>query len=254
MIAGPATYFAKATIFLLYRRIFKPISWMRRCIHVGLALSIGVYWCAIPLYTYACAAHDGVWGATVMQQCSQVWIYAIALRAFDTAMSVYMLLLPIPAIIRLQMSVKKKLGIIFIFMHGIFALVGSIAALYYTIRLTQRGDEMFYQTTIMMCITVENDMTIVSSSMHPIATYLKERKELLKIFAPLRTRFTRTSSSSKHKSPDAPPSGPSTPRNNPFKNAILLEEIDSWYAYSRRKGFEDQAWDADLSTVRKTAV
>ena len=254
MIAGPATCFAKAAVFLLHRRIFALITWIRRCIHVGLALLLVVYWCAIPLYTYACAAHDGVWGTNVMQQCGQVWNYIIALRAFDTAMSVYTLLLPIPAVMGLQMSIKKKVGIIFIFMHGIFALVGSVAALYYTIRLTQGGDELFYQTTIILCVTVENDMTIISSSMHPIAAYLKEQEGLFEFFASLRSQYTWTFSLSRHEAPDTSPSGPSTPQNNPFRNAILFQEWDSWFAYSRRKGFEDQAWDAELAAVGRASV
>ena len=92
------------------------------------------------------------------------------------------------------MSLKKKLGVTFIFMHGVFALVGSVAGLYYRARLAQSANSLFYQTASMICLTVENDMTIVSSSMHPCATYLRKTKGPSRFLTSLRSRLLGSSS------------------------------------------------------------
>ena len=186
---------------------------MRYAIYLGLVFSFCLYWTNVPLYTYFCAAHDGAWGASVTARCGQVSSFSVIQGVVDIGLGIYAMTIPIPAVLNLQMSKKKKAGVVFIFMHGVFALVGSVAGLYYRIRLSQSGDNsLFYQTAVMICLTVENDMTIVSSSMHPIATYLKRGKGPSRLFESLRSRLTgstwsSSSSAFKQQTLETPSSG-----------------------------------------------
>ena len=194
-LSGPTTFFAKAAVLALYYRIFRPHHWMRYCVFAGLIFAFCLYWVTVPLFSYFCASHNGFWDSSISSQCSRISIFGPIFGTADIALGIYIMLLPIPAVLQLQLSLKKKLGVIFIFMHGIFALVGSAAGLYYRVQLSKGGNALFYQTVVMICLTVENDMTIVTSSMHPCATYLKKVKGSLTFFNSIRSKLFRSSAS-----------------------------------------------------------
>lgn len=146
---------------------------MRFLVYSGIGFSFCLYCVNVPVY----ATYYDNDGAN---------LFAIIQGAIDLAINVFLMVLPIPVILSLQMSTKKKLGVVFIFMHGVFALTGSVSVLYY--RTT--GTTMYCQTAAMISLTVENSMTIVSSSMHACAAYLKKTETGSRLFGSLRSRLS----------------------------------------------------------------
>ena len=114
--------FIKLSFFLLYLQIFRPFLWLRICIIAGAVIVTAVYLAAIigefilqtprPGQTWfemfqASNADKG--GANV------TW----ALAAWALASDVYILVLPIAGVSRLQVSAKRRFGVIMAFMTGL---------------------------------------------------------------------------------------------------------------------------------------
>ena len=100
-IAGLTTFFAKAAVFILYYRIFRLERWMRYAIYLGSAFSFCLYWTNVPLYSYFCAAHDGVWDIHVVERCNTISSFSVIQAAMDIGLSLYIMIIPIPAVFKL---------------------------------------------------------------------------------------------------------------------------------------------------------
>ena len=114
--------FIKLSLFLLYLQIFRPFLWLKICIIAGAVIVTGGY-----------AA--GVLGELIAQtpRPNQTWYqyfrpsHAIrggvnvswALAAWALVSDVYLLVLPIAGVARLQASAKRKFVVIMAFMTGL---------------------------------------------------------------------------------------------------------------------------------------
>ena len=114
--------FIKLSFFLLYLQIFRPFLWLRICIIAGAVIVTAVYLAAII--------------AELIEQTprpSQTWFkyfqssladkndvnVSWALAAWALATDVYILVLPIAGVARLQVSAKRKFAVIMAFMTGL---------------------------------------------------------------------------------------------------------------------------------------
>lgn len=58
------------------------------------------------------------WEFTVAAKCVRISIIAVILGIVNSALDLFLLILPIPVILPMQLSVRKKIGILAIFMVG----------------------------------------------------------------------------------------------------------------------------------------
>lgn len=114
--------FIKLSLFLLYLQIFHPFLWLKICIIAGAVIVTGVYIAATlgeliaqtprpgqTWYQYFQASHADKGGVNLS------W----ALAAWALASDVYLLILPIAGVARLQVSAKRKFAVIMAFMTGL---------------------------------------------------------------------------------------------------------------------------------------
>ncbi|KAL2793386.1 hypothetical protein BJX66DRAFT_326055 [Aspergillus keveii] len=124
--------FAKSSFFLMYLDIFSPVAWQRYAIHFGFALARLL---ASPRYR----------------------------RNFHTMMPIvigsflidmYIFLLPMMFVSPLQMSLRKKLGVLAVFATGLLACVASALRIYYTDLLGKHTDDFTYYSlrVLVMCL------------------------------------------------------------------------------------------------------
>ena len=59
------------------------------------------------------------WDLITVVKCSRSSVYGFALGVENLALDIFLVLLPIPIILPLQLSVKKKIGVLAIFMVGL---------------------------------------------------------------------------------------------------------------------------------------
>lgn len=105
---------------MLYYRLFKPETPIRYSIIFGIALSFLVYFGNMTVVAIACAPGVGhPWDWTTAVKCSRSTIFGFYLGIANVALDVFLLILPIPVILQLQLSTKKKFGVLAIFMVGL---------------------------------------------------------------------------------------------------------------------------------------
>ncbi len=122
LIYGPTVFFTKLSLFLLYLKIFFPSQRIKYFIWGGLAVSFLVY--------TATTIAFAVFG---MPKPGQKWVEVIArpnfhkesnthglvFGSFNVVSDFYLLILPMPILWHLKMPLRRKLGVITIFMTGL---------------------------------------------------------------------------------------------------------------------------------------
>ena len=114
---GPTLFFAKSTIFLLYLRIFSIHKKMRYGIWSGLAFAFLIYWSAALTGTLFCAPRAGEqWSLNdTEQRCEKDAIFGVVQGVLSVILDLYIFFLPIPIVLGMQMSLKRRLSILCIF-------------------------------------------------------------------------------------------------------------------------------------------
>lgn len=113
--------FIKVTFFLLYLQLFGPMRWLRICAYIGAVFTVIFYFgMAVTQLIFSTPRH----GETLLShQNTHNEYLAIAMSvpqsAVGLAIDLYILILPIIAVSQLQLPIRKKVGVMLIFMTGL---------------------------------------------------------------------------------------------------------------------------------------
>lgn len=113
-------FFAKLSLFMLYYRLFRPQKVIRYAIVLGIAFSFLLYSGITIGSGITCAPHVGhSWDLMSEAKCSRNTIVWVILGIANLVLDIFLLILPFPVILPLQLSVKKKIGVLAISMVGL---------------------------------------------------------------------------------------------------------------------------------------
>lgn len=119
---------AKISILLQYLHLFKTKPWMKTCILGGIAVMAVFYFS----FTLILIIFISPWPNESLIQCITSWHvgyfakFTPPLGVINILFDFYVLILPIPAILALQLSTSKKIGVLLIFLTGGLACIASI--------------------------------------------------------------------------------------------------------------------------------
>lgn len=121
LVGALALFFSKVSILLLLFRVF---STKRR---TRLFIYFGIVWAALigcTALVVACAlciprGNESFDSLPSIERCTHQEIWAVVQGALNVALDLYILYLPIPLVLALQLGLKKKLGVLAIFMTGL---------------------------------------------------------------------------------------------------------------------------------------
>ena len=121
VIPSPTFLFIKVTFFLMYLQIFWPMRWMRYCAYGGATLLFAFYGGAtIVLFVLSTPARDESYQHRLMKfRKPQAHAFLVVLPAVGLAFDVFILILPIIAVTKVQLPLKRRIGLFLIFMTGI---------------------------------------------------------------------------------------------------------------------------------------
>ena len=113
--------FTKLTLFLLYFQVFWPLRWLRISAYIGAILTCAFYGAAtIAQIVFTVPKHGETWlDYALSKGSSRGEILSVPLAAVGLGIDIILLVMPIAAVMGLQLPTKRKLGVIFIFMFGI---------------------------------------------------------------------------------------------------------------------------------------
>ncbi|KAF1996574.1 hypothetical protein P154DRAFT_498471 [Amniculicola lignicola CBS 123094] len=192
-IHGVTVTFAKLSILLLYFRLFKVYRTLRVMIHIGI-------WSTILLH--------GIATITAMALCTKptaleyvkcagtTTTVALVTSAGNAASDVYILAIPIMAVWRLHMDIKRKIGVMAVFSAGLLACGAGIAGL--VVRVLQQkhlDDITWWLSPLMICTVLELHIGLIVSCL-PILPRLVKQVQSSSSYASWRSWVQSTRSDS----------------------------------------------------------
>lgn len=128
---GPTIFFGKEAIFLLYFDLFQVKKSMRLFIIAGMVFTGVVYWVGIIPESIFCAPHVGeTWdplvNARLGKRCSRNVYWGIVQGACAVLIDIMIFVLPIPAIARLQLPLRRKIQLLGVFMTALMSVPAVI--------------------------------------------------------------------------------------------------------------------------------
>ncbi|KAI1504839.1 hypothetical protein F5X99DRAFT_328986 [Biscogniauxia marginata] len=165
-IYGFALFFAKISILCLYWRLFKvanvalPIQILIGCTIVWIILRtfIGIFHCVPVQYFWDTSIEDGYCAIDDRK-------FFIGSMSAHVLTDILVLLLPIFQIQKLNLPILQRLGVIVMFMFGIFTCVVGIVTIVVSINMgTTSNDFTWNCTTIILWATVEVNLVNISSN------------------------------------------------------------------------------------------
>jgi hypothetical protein len=121
MLYGIVIFFAKASLFLLYLRLFSPDRCTRNLIYFGLVVTFLVYLGTTVATGAFCIPRPGEswFGAVISLRCSKGLFMAFVQGIFNVISDFYILVIPVPVVLKLQLPLRKKIGVCAIVMTGL---------------------------------------------------------------------------------------------------------------------------------------
>ena len=119
ILLGPAQFFTKVSLLLLYLRLFSPSLGARRALYCATAFAFCLYWINIPVNSYYCTPRPGKpWTLSENEGCAKTILLAPIQGTLNVLLDIFILVAPISVIARLKMSRKRKFGVLAVFMTG----------------------------------------------------------------------------------------------------------------------------------------
>lgn len=112
----------RVSIFLLIHRLFGHVRSTRRLIWAGLSITVAAYAAMLISHIYYCAPRPGPeqWTLVAYSRCGSPDItISIAQAAFGSAVDVLLFVMPVTYVLRLNMPLRRRIGIVGIFMTGL---------------------------------------------------------------------------------------------------------------------------------------
>ena len=117
MLLGPTAFASKSSLLLLYHRVFYPHKYMRYNIYGGLIFCGATQLIMIPIDAALCAPPIGQPWRT-QTRCQKSLAYGLVQGPSNVILDIFLLVLPIQPVLDLQLPLKKRIGVLAIFMTG----------------------------------------------------------------------------------------------------------------------------------------
>ena len=118
MILGPSNFLGKCCLLLLYRRIFAPSKSFQVKVYIVMAFAFLISLVILPMQSIFCTPAPGDTWAIPNPNCSKSHHYGVMRGIANIIVDLAIFILPIPAVLRLNLPLGRRIGILSIFMTG----------------------------------------------------------------------------------------------------------------------------------------
>ncbi|KAL7776393.1 hypothetical protein CFE70_006809 [Pyrenophora teres f. teres 0-1] len=149
--------FSKVAILSLYSRLFgDQRNWFRWVVHGMIAFMFIHGLVFFLLVTFQCIPIEAIWNKLIHGKCLPL-NYAIGFTGacMSIAEDVIILILPIPQLWRLQMCLKKKIGLVLLLSIGSFACLTSIIRLKFILEFSNSYDSTWDNVDVVKWSVIE---------------------------------------------------------------------------------------------------
>ncbi|KAL1849680.1 hypothetical protein Daus18300_013181 [Diaporthe australafricana] len=172
----------KTSIILLYIRVFSTTNKIfRLSIYLASVLTACLAITFIVVILAACqpmqffwTRYDGISEGT----CIDLGSFFVAFSIFNVSLDVFLLVLPIPQVLKLHMSARKKWIVCALMMLGIFACAAGMIRIYYMMLFAFAHDHTWAMGPVGLWVSVEPAIGVVTTCMAnvlPLYYWLMEK-------------------------------------------------------------------------------
>ncbi|KAF7952627.1 hypothetical protein EAE96_005859 [Botrytis aclada] len=167
----------KIIIFLMYLELFATMKVIRKLCYVGMGVTTIFYFIII--------VTGGVWAFPlsiyfVADNAIKAQALNLPKGAFDLVTDVYLFLVPMVAVSRLDMmTMRKKLGILLIFSTGFLAIISAAMNIYWRVYINTHSDHLWFATAI----------NVVTITEHAIGLIIADTPHFARFFRRYRSRI-----------------------------------------------------------------
>jgi hypothetical protein len=202
------TCIIKISVLLLYRRLTPDVRF-RRIIYAVLAFIVLQYIPAILGTVFPCKPVSSNWNFTPPTGCINIPAFQQTEAALEILTDFILVLMPMPVILSLQMSKRRRAILLSVLVPGLIPCVASIGRIYGMHFYLTSGDVVKYVPILQLCSIVEMNVGIIATSLPPIYSLI------LHTFTVLKSRVYRSEGSSMPTSIHVPTVGGQQARTSP---------------------------------------
>ena len=136
-------FFTKLSILFLYYRLFGKNRNLRYALYIGFAfltIFYAAYMAVQVVSTIRCAKPTGGDSAV----CGNEYTITVTQSVINICTDFYVLVLPVPCVLKLQITTRQKVGILAIFATGAVACFVSVARLIVIVKTLRSPDTLWY--------------------------------------------------------------------------------------------------------------
>ncbi|KAJ2996333.1 hypothetical protein NUW58_g1005 [Xylaria curta] len=186
-------FFSKSATLLLFRQVFSVSRTMNIAIWVGVAASFALYGSSLATLSYFAAPHAGQTWDELAAHVAGTTIFplywGVAQGAVGTILDIYIFVLPLPTLSRLNLSTKRKLQVSALFFVAILGVVGSTVSLAYRALSIQgpNPDYTYNAGVLLNCNLIEMNIALIICSTPAFASFMRNYVMQSKIFRSLQS-------------------------------------------------------------------
>ncbi|KAK3994805.1 hypothetical protein QBC44DRAFT_322110 [Cladorrhinum sp. PSN332] len=178
MLLTPGQLFSKASILLLFKSIFTVDKSLNIAIWVGQVWNLLTYLPSIPVEAYFNAPAPGTDERWETVMASGKPTKAITAGVVQSVMAIvldlYIFFLPMPSIIKLKMSSRKRKQVIAVFSTALMGVVACVVSLVYRVlEMQDMHDSTWKLYIILLCTVVELNVAIIVASVPGFSRYVR---------------------------------------------------------------------------------
>ncbi|KAL7951824.1 hypothetical protein V8C42DRAFT_339731 [Trichoderma barbatum] len=163
ILLGPAIFFSKAAILLLYLQIFSLHRTMRIAVYIVMVVLALTYWTSVPIEIAFAAPRPGeTWTSLLTSGNPGKIIYFGPVQgSLAVIIDIAIFVLPLPVLWKLNMSLRRRLALCAVFFTALMGVIASIIALRARVKLFGTQDLTWLESQLFICIIVENNVALV---------------------------------------------------------------------------------------------
>lgn len=174
IIYAPPTALAKLVLLLFYRQLQNQQKWFMLSVYTVMAINVGsnagIFFSSI----FACRPIAAGWDITITDaKCINRPVLFQTTAALGVATDVFIILIPIPMVIKLQMSRAKKAGLLAMFTIGSATVITSVVRLVLLITILGDIDQPWGGGPVSVWICVEANLLIMCASLPTLRLFFR---------------------------------------------------------------------------------
>ncbi|RAR08087.1 integral membrane protein [Stemphylium lycopersici] len=220
--------FSKVAILALYSRLFPDfMAWFRWSVRIMIAFMFIHGFVYFLLVTFQCLPIASIWNKTIDGKCLPVNIViGFTGAGLSIVEDVIILLLPIHPLWQLQMSFRKKVGLILLISVGSFACITSIVRLKFVLKYANTYDSTWDNVDVIKWSLIEILSACICGNLIPL------RPLFDKVLPSLRSLFNSSSKESR-KTSEKSSDGVANPNWHRANNPVRKPNITSTLRLTR---------------------